>query len=324
LSLQPRDVPRPVPPRQKPADPNERGRRLATGEFILGHVNEAQELPPTAPPWWFVRNGTFMAYRKLHENVGSFRAYIDQQAEQFQRLGGAPTPEAARETLKVKMVGRWTSGIPLAIAPTRTDAEAIASQWEDIPLLQAKGAHRRTEAESARLLAYEQLLTNFRYAGDEQGARCPVAAHTRRTNPRDAMDPLFGTKGNAAGSALTNRRRILRRGMPYGDSTLGDDAGEHGVVFLAICGSLFRQFEFVQQQWVQCGSSFGMGNDTDPLLGNHGPGAKFVIAADPKKSDAPFICPNLPQFVETRGGEYFFLPSLTALRQIAQGSVDPT
>jgi hypothetical protein len=32
----------------------------------------------------------------------------------------------------------------------------------------------------------------------------------------------------------------------------------------------------------------------------------------------------MPQFVETRGGEYFFVPSMTALRMIAQGLVDPT
>jgi hypothetical protein len=49
-----------------------------------------------------------------------------------------------------------------------------------------------------------------------------------------------------------------------------------------------------------------------------------VVPADPDKADAPFICANMPQFVETRGGEYFFIPSLTALREIAQGSVDPT
>jgi hypothetical protein len=42
------------------------------------------------------------------------------------------------------------------------------------------------------------------------------------------------------------------------------------------------------------------------------------------KNQPPFICANPPNFVETRGGEYFFVPSLTALRQIAQGSVDPT
>jgi deferrochelatase/peroxidase EfeB len=125
-------------------------------------------------------------------------------------------------------------------------------------------------------------------------------------------------------SALTNRRRIMRRGLPYGESSQPDDTSEHGVIFMAFCASLFRQFEFIQQQWVQYGSSFNVGNDTDPLVGLRRPGAKFVIAVDTKADGVPFVCANLPQFVETRGGDYFFVPSLTALREIAKGSVDPT
>lgn len=169
-----------------------------------------------------------------------------------------------------------------------------------------------------------KLLTNFRYKDDVDGAKCPVSAHVRRTNPRDALAPDFGTAGADPDSALTNRRRIMRRGLPYGDPTAVDDGSEHGVIFIAICSSLFRQFEFIQQQWVQYGASFNVGNDTDPLVGLRRDGKKFVIPADPAAGEAPFICANIPQFVETRGGEYFFIPSLTALREIASGSVDPT
>jgi hypothetical protein len=75
---------------------------------------------------------------------------------------------------------------------------------------------------------------------------------------------------------------------------------------------------------MQYGGSFNAGNDTDPLIGRRQPGAKFAIPADPAGSRPPFICAELPSFVETRGGEYFFLPSLTALRELAMGSVDPT
>ena len=42
---------------------------LATGEFLLGYPDEAQEIPPAGMPLPFSRNGAFMAYRKLHENV---------------------------------------------------------------------------------------------------------------------------------------------------------------------------------------------------------------------------------------------------------------
>jgi len=295
---------------------------IATGEFILGHASEAQELQPTAPPWSFMRNGTFMVYRKLHQNVGAFGAYADAQAKLLSQVNPALTEEAARATVLAKMVGRWQSGIPLAVAPTYDDAKKVEAEWADIPDLYDKA--QPTAADKARIAAYEKMLTNFRYKDDVEGTRCPVSAHVRRANPRDALSPTFGTPGSTPDSALTNRRRIMRRGLPYGDPTAKDDASEHGVIFIAICASLFRQFEFVQQQWVQYGSSFNVGNDTDPLVGLKRPGAKFVIPADPAKGEAPFICANIPQFVETRGGEYFFVPSLTALREIAAGSVDPT
>jgi Dyp-type peroxidase family len=295
---------------------------LATGEFILGHASEAQELPPSTVPSSFVRNGTFMVYRKLHQNIGSFRQYIDGQVAPMRRVNPTLSEEAAKDTILAKMVGRWPSGIPLAVAPSWDKAKKVEQDWADIPLLQAK--KNPTPAEKARIAAYQKLLTNFGYKDDVAGAKCPVAAHVRRANPRDALAPNFGTPGADPDSALTNRRRIMRRGLPYGDPTAVDDGSEHGVIFIAICSSLFRQFEFIQQQWVQYGASFNVGNDTDPLVGLRRDGKKFVIPADPATDEKPFICANIPQFVETRGGEYFFIPSLTALREIAGGSVDPT
>jgi Dyp-type peroxidase family len=295
---------------------------LATGEFILGHASEAQELPPATAPYGFMRNGTFMVYRKLHQNLAAFQTYIGQQAALLRAIDPSVGEDGAESTVKAKMVGRWPSGIPLAVAPNYQAAKEIELQWADIPALRLKPD--RTAADKARIAAYERMLTNFRYRDDSEGVRCPVGAHIRRSNPRDALEPSFGTPGATPESALTNRRRIMRRGLPYGDPNAIDDASEHGVIFIAICSSLFRQFEFVQQQWIQYGSSFNSGNDTDPLVGLRRPGAKFVIPADPAGDTPPFICANLPSFVETRGGEYFFTPSLTALRQIADGSVDPT
>jgi hypothetical protein len=99
---------------------------------------------------------------------------------------------------------------------------------------------------------------------------------------------------------------------------------------LVVCARLFRQSEFVQQQWINYGLDARAGNDTCPLVGNHsaggaaGPKAKFVIASDPKSGRPPFVVEGIPQFVETRGGEYFFVPSMTALRMIGMGVVDPT
>jgi len=299
---------------------------LATGEFLLGHVDESQELPPTTLPVQFTQNGSFMAFRKLHEDVGAFQDYIDEQSPKFARIMGISVEEAS-ETLRAKMVGRWANGVPLMAAPTFRDLKKFEKNWADIPGIRAKSSER-TQTEKARLQAYKDVLIDFRYRDDQDGAKCPFGAHIRRGNIRDFMDPRLASDapGTWDGSAISNRRRILRRGLPYGSFDPGAERSdqEHGVIFLAVCASLERQFEFVLQQWINYGMDVRSGNDTCPLLGVRPEGAKFVIAADPDSGHPPFIMDGMPQFVSTRGGEYFFLPSVTSLRMIANGTVDPT
>lgn len=210
----------------------------------------------------------------------------------------------ASDIIKAKMVGRWPDGIPLMAAPTLADRKAFAA---------------RAAAQTDEFKRWVPMV-DFRYKDDPQGLKCPLTAHIRRVNTRDMLDP-GGT------SVLNNRRRVLRRGLPYGTAASGatDDGGERGVIFLAYCADLFRQFEFIQQQWLQYGLDANAGNDACPLLGNRDNNdAKFVIASDPAGGKPPFICSNLPQFVEMRGGDYFFVPSMTSLRMIGMGTVDPT
>ena len=287
---------------------------LDTGEFILGHVDEGQELPVATQPAGFMRNGSFMVWRKLQENVEAFKAYVEAQAGLWMQVTGETDKTAARETLMAKMVGRWSSGIPLMVAPTWADHQRIAARFADVPEILRRKA--KTLLEKARLVEYELMLTDFRYGDDLDGAKCPFGSHIRRANPRDMLDPILSAhKGS---TTLVNRRRIIRRGLPYQDAT-----GEKGVIFMAGCASIFRQFEFVQQQWVNYGLDFEAGNDTCPLVGNRAQATKLVIPAG-AAGEPPFIAANLPEFVTTRGGEYFFLPSLSAIRMIAMGMVDPT
>jgi Dyp-type peroxidase family len=256
---------------------------LATGELLLGYADEAGELPPAPLPHLLANNGTFMVYRKLHQNVATFRKYLEEKGRAYP--GG-------KEKLAAKFIGRWQDGTPLELSPDRQDPELV------------KDPKRNTD---------------FTYSDDLAGTRCPMGAHIRRTNPRDA----FGFNGK-----LVDRRRISRRGMVYGPYIPPDqpvnDTDEHGVVFMALNASLFRQFEFVQQQWIEYGNDAHQGNDKDVLLGNHDDAGKFMIQGtgdDPK--NPPFLCGGLPNFVELRGGDYFFMPSITALRLIAANAVDP-
>lgn len=248
---------------------------LATGEFLLGYPDESPEWPVAPMPHTLARNGTFMAVRKLHQNVASFRKYLDKQGKKFP--GG-------KELLAAKFVGRWRDGTPLTLSPDKEDSA---------------------------LSADDNRNNSFNYKDDMDGHRCPMGAHIRRMNPRDAM--IF--------SKLADRRRIIRRGFPYGPYTPENqpvnDADEHGIMFLAINSNIERQFEFVQQQWVHYGNDFFQGDDKDPLVGSNEGKGKMVIQGDSRTDRPPHICTGLPSFVNTRGGDYFFIPSLTALRQIA-------
>jgi Dyp-type peroxidase family len=266
-----------------------------------------------------------MAFRKLHENVDAFEEYMAAQSAKYARIMEVSEEEAS-ETLRAKMVGRWSNGVPLLAAPTYADKLAFDKKWSDINEIRAKKT--RTPEDRARLQAFKTALIDFRYRDDQDGSKCPFGAHIRRGNVRDFLDPRMASDNPKTwdGSAISNRRRILRRGLPYGsyDADKQGDDQEHGVIFLAVCTSLERQFEFVLQQWLNYGMDMNSGNDTCPMLGPRPDGVKFTIPADPDNGKPPFIMDNMPRFVTARGGEYFFLPSLTALRMMGTGSVDPT
>jgi hypothetical protein len=99
-------------------------------------------------------------------------------------------------------------------------------------------------------------------------------------------------------------------------------------VIMMINADINRQFEFVQQQWINYGNDFQASSEKEILLGNHSDNEKFrskaVLQVDPNSDEAPYFLSKIPRLVETRGGEYFFIPSMTALRMMGKGIIDPT
>ena len=291
---------------------------LAAGEFILGQPDESEAYPEAPLPPLFSRNATYLVYRKLHQNAGTFNRLLETEGARFD----------GEEEFAAKIAGRWRNGAPLVNFPTKASADAFDRELQ--ALTARKHNNTATESEKRRLEHLQLELVAFDYDEDIEGARCPFGAHTRRTNPRSALQ--FGVKNPfATPAALTNRRRLLRRGLPYGrveDATRDD--GDHGVVLLFLNADLSRQFEFVQQQWLNYGNDFRLANDQDPLLGNHGANiegrgsGRMAIQGDKTTGKPPYFCAGMPTLVETRGGDYYFVPSLTCLRMIAAGTVDPT
>jgi Dyp-type peroxidase family len=143
-------------------------------------------------------------------------------------------------------------------------------------------------------------LNDFRYVDDPRGYKCPIGAHIRRANPRDS---LFD------GDLRTRRHRIIRRGMPY------TDGAERGLVFVCFNSSIARQFEVVNG-WLRDGASFGLGRDCDVMTGNADGDSSGKATF---QGDVPVLAEIPKPLVWARGGEYLFLPSLSALDVLAHG-----
>jgi len=298
---------------------------LTLGEFLLGYPNEYGKYTdrplldsglPSSSILPFAedvthkrdlgRNGSYLVLRQLQQDVRGFWRFLDKQAD---------SNAQARQDLAEHMVGRRMNGDPLL--PSNTQ-----------PI---EGIDPKTTAQN-----------QFTYDSDAAGTRCPFGAHIRRANPRNADLPagsngLIGKLLHTLGfgskkfrddiMASTRFHRLLRRGREYGpdlppEQALADspDPGEHGIHFICLAANISRQFEFVQNAWVMTTKFNAMTEESDPLLGNRQPvpGCPFTDTFSiPQEAGVRTRITGLPQFITVRGGAYFFLPSLSALRYLA-------
>jgi Dyp-type peroxidase family len=261
---------------------------IKLGEFLLGYQDEYGYVPPSPaiPAYYdrdslfpflkdpskkdFGRNGSYLVWRKIAQDVQGFNCFLKTQAEKTMQN---------EEWVAAKLMGRWRDGSPLVLAPERGD----------IPEKQKRD-------------------NGFLYSKDPQGLSCPITAHIRRANPRDSA-------GKASKRHLADRHRIIRRGMPF------KDQDEEGLLFIGINADIARQFEFIQQSWLNHPQFGGMFNDRD-----------LIASVNQKEKNGEMdlrgtslqrkivrlrLTPPQKPLVQIRGGGYFFLPSLTALKFLA-------
>ena len=149
-----------------------------------------------------------------------------------------------------------------------------------------------------------QRNNDFNYKEmDPHGYAVPLGSHMRRMNPRD-------TAAQHEPPPHDPPRRHLR---PASAGGRPDDGVERGIAAFVICASLIRQFEFAQNVWVNDRNFHELGNERDPIIGNQDGTLEFKIPKRPIRKKIT----GLPAFTTVRGGAYFFLPGIKALRYLA-------
>ncbi|EPE94820.1 Dyp-type peroxidase [Rhizobium grahamii] len=284
--------------------------RIAPGEAVLGYTNEyglVTDRPfvqPKTDPRGLLRSFVGDDSRDLGAN-GSY--LVVRQLEQdvsgfWQFLEGVGGSREAAEQLAEKMVGRTRSGTPLSPVESKVPPG-------------------------------QEPSNAFDFDGDPEGIICPLGAHIRRANPRNADVP-GGTQSRLSGllrqvglpppgprtdvTASVRFHRILRRGRKYDPLHEINDTSR-GLYFVCLNANIARQFEFIQSAWLESSKFHGLTNESDPIVGSRVPlldGSRtdsFTCQTD----GAPIRIESLPSFVTVRGGAYFFLPGLRALQYLA-------
>jgi deferrochelatase/peroxidase EfeB len=295
------------------------GNLITPGEFVLGYRNEygllterplldaqqypqAAMLPPAAEAAWLHdlgRNGSYLVLRTLSQDVRGFWRFMAAHGDPAERI-----------------VGRRMDGMPL------------------MPVQQAPIRGVGPDAT-------DRAENGFTFRSDPDGLACPVGAHIRRANPRTGDMPGgrmgwfgqlmclagFGGHTEADRVAASRFHRLLRRGREYGTFLPAADAQapdapdpQAGLHFICLAANISRQFEFVQNAWLQSSEFAGLHGEADPLTANRAAlaaGGATDAFGLPQAGLPEVRVEALPRFVGVRGGAYFFLPGLRALRFLA-------
>ncbi|KAH8164444.1 dyp-type peroxidase [Xylaria polymorpha] len=244
----------------------------------------AQPQGVTRPPW--ALDGSFLAFRYLKQLVPEFNAFLEAHPLDVGNAHAPGDPTGA-ELLGARLVGRWKSGAPVDLTPLR-DNPAFATRQD------------------------------FRFDQANQ-ERCPFAAHIRKTNPRSDLP-----------AGATTIRRIIRRGIAFGPEVTDEEKRakrssndpklERGLLFACYQSNLGNGFHFMQESWAN-NKAFPPENSSvplvstpgiDPIIGVGEP--RSMVGASPDLAASNQTLDFGAKWVIPRGGEYFFSPSIPALK----------
>jgi Dyp-type peroxidase family len=262
------------------------------GEFVFGYPGQNRKdphkegLPPEmAAPW--MRNGSYMVFRRLEQKVPEFRRFVREQAA---RLGMDP------ELLAARMVGRWRSGAPMELAPQRDDP--------------ALGGNERRN-------------NDFEFGDDSDQYKCPYAAHIRKVYPRD---DARGGEAEVQRHRIIRSGIPFGPEVAPGETTTRHSRGLMFVCYQTSIERQFEFIQrsyannpnFVDGK-VRPGGGGRVTPGFDPIIGQApGNGAREIDEPYPNypTGNRRTTLEMPKQFVELTAAAYFFMPSITALRTV--------
>lgn len=279
-----------MPPRKRYARDGQAP--VPAGEFLLGHRNAAGGTYRVLPAE-LSTNSSYGVFRILEQDVAGFEAML----AHFAAETGIDT-----EMLAAKILGRWRNGNPLTVVPG------------------AQGTAPGDVLPDATLNDFS-FVSSDPARDDTLGLRCPIGAHIRRNNPRDAA--VIGTD--------STHHRIVRRSMPYGPQydPARPDTHARGLVGFFIAASIRYQFEFLSSEWnrrddfvksatgpqgAAAGNAVYNISGEDVFLGVNDPASSsFTLPGKGPKGSANRTLRGFSRLVTTRGGVYCFFPGISGL-----------
>jgi Dyp-type peroxidase family len=260
------------------------------GEFVFGYPGQdpkdrVKEGPPPsmAAPW--LRNGSYMVFRRLEQNVPEFRKFI---ADRAARLG------MDRELLSARMFGRWKSGAPVELAPLR-DNSALGRD--------------------------DRRNNDFDFGDDPDQRKCPFAAHIRKMYPRDDT----GDEAEVQRHRIIRAGIPFGPEVEPGETTTRHSRGLMFVCYQTSIERQFEfiQRRYANNPNFVAGKRRPGGGEVtpgfDPIIGQAvGNGAREMDEPYPNypAGNRRTALTMSKQFVELTAAAYFFMPSLTALRTV--------
>ncbi|KAG6864307.1 hypothetical protein C0991_010717, partial [Blastosporella zonata] len=250
------------------------------GVIVMGYEGDQEK--KTRPDW--AKDGAFMVTRKLDTLVPEFESFL---LERGPKIFPDVSPQDAADHLGARLFGRWKDGTPTELSPDRPDPSISGD---------------------------DSKVNNFTFDQSAGQSRCPFAAHIRKSNPRTDVYPVNSVYKNFI------RRYIVTYGpeVTEEERSQGRTINTRGQHFVSYSSSIDRGFKQHQSAWFNQSMFPPDKNITpgmDPILGQTGEEDegvyRYMTGTNPHSESRVMIFPD--KFVNPRGGEYFFVPSIQTM-----------